>query len=149
MRKTTQKSKKCTQCGSSHVVSTIMETGEIVYGISNVVELVMQKQDEFAIKKLGTRPDFRTFNDYTITQYCNTKNNAEEKENGKEYEVRFRKMLHKSSQKYQNFPLYIIEIMAENYGIPKSEIKLLTRDLQRQGVLIRLKDYSYKIKLVK
>ena len=35
--KTTQKGKKCLRCGRTHVVSKIIDSGEIVYGMSAAV----------------------------------------------------------------------------------------------------------------
>jgi len=145
--KITQKTKKCLRCGRSHTVNNVKESGEIVYGMSPAVELVKQRQDEFAIKELGTRPKFRTFNDFTISHSRNTKTNFEEKENGEEFKETFIKMLIDLSQKYNSFPFYIIEIMADNYGIPEAEVKFLTRSFQKQGILKRLKDYSYHVNL--
>lgn len=146
--KTIQKSKTCVRCGRSHIVNNIIESGKIVNGISVAVELVKQKQDEFAIQELGTRPDFRTSNDFFIANPSNSTNTSESKENGDngEYEGAFKKMLWELSHKYKSFPLYIIEIMAENYGIPISEVKLLARSFQKRGILKRIKNYSYQVK---
>jgi hypothetical protein len=144
----TRKSKKCARCGRSHVVSKILERGDIVYGLSTAVELVKRKQNEFAIKELGTHPDFRTFNDFTITKPLDKKEkNIDEENIENEYYSRFKEMLFDISKKYKRFPLYIIEIMADNYYIPESEVKLLTRSFQKQGILKLVKDYLYQVKL--
>jgi len=147
--KANQKSKRCVRCGRSHLVKDITERGELVLGISIAVELVKQRQDELAIQELGTRPDFRTSNDFFIANPSSSKNISEirKNEHNGEYEGTFRKMLQELSQKYESFPLYIIEIMGDNYGIPKSELKLLTRAFQKRGVLRRLRDYSFQLKL--
>ena len=57
----------------------------------------------------------------------------------------FKKMVAELTQKYKHFPLYIIEIMAENYGIPCSEVKILIRGFQKKGKLIKLKNNLYKL----
>lgn len=145
--KTNQKTKKCARCGRAHTVSNILDTGEIVYGISTAVEVVKQKQDEFAIKELDARPSFRTFNDFTIIQNIEFKRKGIEQENEKEYEQKFEEMLIELSKMHDSFPFYILEIMADNYGIPVSEVKLLTRSFIKKGILKRLKDYYYQVKL--
>lgn len=123
-----------------------MDTGEIVYGISTAVEVVKQKQDEFAIKELGARPTFRTSNDFIIAQDIVPLKKVKKEENEEEYDQKFKEMLIEISKLHKSFPFYIIEIMADNYGIPKSELRLLTRQFERLGMLERLKDYTYKVK---
>ncbi|MFW9879119.1 MAG: hypothetical protein ACFFG0_39070 [Candidatus Thorarchaeota archaeon] len=147
--KTVQKFKRCVRCGRSHVITKIIESGEIVIGISVAVELVKRKQNEFAIKELGTPPDFRTSNDFFIAHPSSSINIAELKEINKngEYEGIFKIMLRELSLKYKSFPLYIIEIIADKYGIPISEVKLLTRDFQKRGILQQLKDYSFQVNI--
>lgn len=140
--KTTQKSKKCARCGRIHAVSSILKSGEVVLGISTAVEIVKRKQDEFAVKELGSRSDFRTFKDFTI---INLDESELEFNNKDELEEKFRKMLVALTQKYKHFPLYIIEIMAENYRISSSEVKILIRGFQKKGVLIQLKNNLYKL----
>jgi len=141
--KTIQKSKKCVRCGRIHTMSSILKSGDIVLGISTAVDMVKQKQDEFAINELGTRPNFRTLNDFTIRTFYDSKR---EEEVSTEYEGKFKKILRELSRNHDSFPLYIVEIMAENYGIPISEVKILTRNFQKQGILLKQKDLSYKIK---
>ena len=146
--RTTRKSKKCARCGHSHVISKILERGDIVYGVSTAVELVKNKQNEFALKELGTHPDFRAFNDFTITKPLDKKEKNVDKENiENEYYSRFKEMLFDISKKYKRFPLYIIEIIADNYYIPESEVKLLTRSFQKQGILKLVKGHLYQVKL--
>jgi len=145
--RSTQKSKKCARCGRSHVVSKILERAVIVYGVSAAVELVKSKQNEFAIKELGSHPDFRTFNDFTINKPLDKKKkNVDEENIENEYYSKFKEMLFDISKKYKRFPHYIIEIMADNYSIPKSEVKLLTRSFQKQGSLRLVKGHLYQVK---
>jgi len=54
--KTTQKTKKCLRCGRQHKVSSIINSGEIVRGITKAVEMVQFRQNELAIIELGTTP---------------------------------------------------------------------------------------------
>ena len=146
--KPTRKSKKCVRCGRSHDVSKILEKGVIVYGVSTAVKLVKSKQNELAIKELGTHPDFRAFNDFNITKPLDKKEkNIDEENIENEYYSRFKEMLFDISKNYKRFPLYIIEMMADNYYIPESEVKLLTRSFQKQGILKLVKGHLFQVKL--
>lgn len=149
--KTTRKTKKCTRCGRSHVVSRIIASGEIVNGISVAVELVKKRQDELAIREFGTSPEFRTVNDFTILKSVKGKSNKheiiEKEDDEEEYYSKFRHMLVELSNMYPKFPFYIIEMMAENYNIPSSEVKILAITFQKRGFLIRLDDNLYQVNI--
>jgi hypothetical protein len=143
--KTTQKSKKCARCGRTHTVSDIMASGEVVYGISVAVETVKQKQDEFAKEELGFSPTFRTSGDFIIAQDINPVKKPRKKEDEENYEQKFEDMLMEITKMHEYFPYYVIEIMADNYCIPKSEVRILTRLFEKQGVLKKFKDYTYRV----
>ncbi len=150
--KETQKSKKCLRCGRFHIVSRIKSIGETVKGMTNAVNRVKQKQNELAIKELGNEPEFRTSSDFKITNKISLQKPVfpefqvkDNKGNENSYLDSFKKMLLELSKSYKEFPLYMIEIMADNYNIPKTELKILIKNFQRQGILIRLYNYSYKI----
>ena len=150
--KETQKSKKCLRCGRSHTVSRIKNLGEIVEGMTSAVELVKQKQNELAVRELGNQPEFRTSSDFKITNKISPNKPVfsefqvkDNEGNEDDYLDTFRLMLLELSKSYKEFPLYLIEIMADNYNIPDTELKLLIGNFQRQGILIRLYNYSYKI----
>ncbi len=64
--KTTQKSKKCLRCGRQHKVSSIINSGEIVKGMTKAVEMVKTRQNELAVEELGAKPEFRAGDDFTI-----------------------------------------------------------------------------------
>jgi hypothetical protein len=144
--KTTQKSKKCARCGRMHIVDNILDSGEIVNGISNAVELVKQKQDEFALNELGSKPEFRTPGDFMVATDIEPKRIAENEKPDHDYEQQFTQMLLDLSISHKNFPYYVIEIMADNYCIPQSELKLLTRQLLKRGKLRLLKDGTYQVR---
>jgi hypothetical protein len=143
--KTTQKGKKCLRCGRNHTVLRIMNSGEIVYGMTAAVEMVKKRQDEYGKKKLGHTPEFRAFGDFTVV--VKKSNNIAEKgeESSEETTRQFKKMLKEIYSAYKKFPYYIIEIMAENYGILASELKGLTKNFQKKGILKQLDDNSYTI----
>ncbi len=144
--KTTQKHKKCPRCGRVHLVSKILGSGEIINGISAAVDRVKEKQHELAIKELGAPPEFRSFNDFTIPS--NIKSSRDEKGQGEDvYIHKFKKMLIKLDEMYKELPFYVIEFMADNYGIPSSEVKILTRFFQKEGILIRKANSYYIVKI--
>ena len=147
--RSSQKFKKCVRCGYIHKLEKRIDHGEIIKGISNAVDLIKKKQNDLAINELGSEPEFRTLDDFTITQKVKLqKNNAKFNNEVSEYFEKFKIMVCDLSKTHNSFPYYAIEIMAENYGIPKSEVKLLTKRLLRKGFLVRLKDnYLYKIKM--
>ena len=144
--KETQKRKKCLRCGRSHKVSDIKNSGEIVNGMTNAVKTVKEKQNDLALKELGTLPEFKSLNDFRITK--NMKSISKTIDNcivENDYLYKFKKMLIELSEMYNEFPFYIIEMMAEDYGIPESEVKLMTTMFVKQGILVRLNNISYKI----
>ncbi len=144
--KKTQKTKKCLRCGRSHIVSQIKSVGEIVEGITNAVKKVKQKQNELAINELGNDPDLRSTGDFIISNKEFTEFSIKVNEIQKDIYVNsFKKMLLELTISYNEFPSYILKIMADNYNIPNKELKVLIRNFQKQGVLIRLPNYSYKI----
>ncbi|MFX1377905.1 MAG: DUF1922 domain-containing protein [Promethearchaeota archaeon] len=147
--KSTQKTKKCIRCGYIHKVNNVIERSEIIKGISNAIELVKKKQNELAIKELGSEPVFRTSEDFRVVGREKSQKDAINIDfNDYNYSEKLKQMLYNLSKAYNTFPYYIIEIMAENYNIPKSEVKLLTRKLKKQGVLKRINgDYYYKLKV--
>ncbi len=144
--KTIQKSKKCLQCGHMHKVSTILKSGEIIDGLTNAIKTVKERQNELALKEMGNRLEFRGSQDFTIVRkQKNKKSQLTNNDNENDYEEKFKKMLMEISKTYKEFPYYIIEVMAENYGIPNSELKILTRYFLKKGFLTRLENYLYSI----
>jgi len=138
--KTSQKTKKCLRCGRSHQVKTILDEGEIVLGMTLAVNTVKQKQNDLAI------PEFRSQGDFIInTNRTDNKNNSfstSEKriKTKNETEAKFKKLLYELSTLYDKFPAYMIEIMAENSGIPSQELPNLIKKFKKRGLLILLKD---------
>ncbi|MFX1532341.1 MAG: hypothetical protein ACFFBC_14585, partial [Promethearchaeota archaeon] len=138
--------KKCLRCGRYHTVSHILNSGEIVNGITTAVEMVKKRQAEFGKKELGHIPEFRAFGDFTVAVKKSkglTENNEESNE---ETTSQFKNVLKEIASAYKKFPLYVIEVMAEEYGIVRSKLKHLTKCFQKKGILIRLDDYFYTIK---
>ncbi len=145
--KTTQKSKKCLRCGRQHTVSSIIISGEIVEGMTKAVDLVKTRQNELAIKELGTLPEFRAAEDFTVKGQRNNSINFEvSKIDDDAISGKFERMLQEISRSYTEFPYYVFEIMAENFGIPLPELKVLVKVYQKKGMFTR-KNSLYQIHL--
>jgi len=144
--KKTQKTKKCLRCGHRHEVSKILDPEDTAYGLSNVIELVKKKQHELALKIMGNSPEFRGLQDFKVVRRQKIKTYQRKSvstDNGDDLTNKFKEMLNEISETYKEFPDYVIEIVAENYGIPNSELKMLTRYFLKEGFLIRLENYLY------
>ncbi|MBA7480618.1 hypothetical protein ES705_03150 [subsurface metagenome] len=152
--KIVQKTKKCLRCGRTHQVKDILSLGEIVYGMTAAVDTVKQKQSELSV------PEFRSESDFVVatnnfkdraTEPKSKRITLSEKNNDedKSYEVKFKEMLLKLSNLYGKFPMYMLKIMAENYGIPTSKLTELVRGSKKAGLLTVSKDENYYYKLNK
>lgn len=65
----------------------------------------------------------------------------------RDYSETFLEMLQFLQLTYKKFPKFMIEIMAESYGIPFDEINPLINKFRKQGILLILKDEGYTFKL--
>jgi len=150
--KTVQKTKKCLRCGRTHQVEEILNLGEIVYGMTAAVNTVKQKQSKLAV------PEFRSESDFVVdtkifkagaTEPKRKKNIFTEKHNDedKSYEVKFKEILLELSNLYRKFPIYVLKIMAENYGIPTSKLTELVKVSKKTGLLTVSKDENYYYKV--
>jgi hypothetical protein len=142
--KITQKTKKCLRCGRQHKVTSIIDSGEIVKGMTKAVEAVQTRQHELAIKELGTTPEFRTAADFTIKRKPKIIIDIDTYDDDTSFSSRFTKMLQEISSSYSYFPYYVFEVMAENFNIPDSEVKILVNTFLKKGILVR-QGSSYKI----
>jgi len=154
--KLTQKTKKCLRCGRTHQVNSIISTGEKVYGITNALELVKKRQVE-----LMGDPQFKADNSFKIIlkqeNRLNEQEHSDQKDShkhilvpvkhtvGKEedYTLQFKGMLLKLAKMYKSFPKYLIDIMAENFSIPKQQVTALLRNMIRQGFLSYSKEKKH------
>ncbi|MFW9951087.1 MAG: hypothetical protein ACFFKA_13295 [Candidatus Thorarchaeota archaeon] len=64
-----------------------------------------------------------------------------------DYSNRFLEVLQYLQTTYKKFPKFMIEIIAENYEIPHSEIKDLIFKYVKSGILKILKDEGYYFQL--
>ena len=140
--KTVQKTKKCLRCGRTHQVRDILDTGEEVIGMTEAVNAVKRKQNEIAI------PEFRSGSDFVITsqKVVRTKTKVKELKVNKEeidYSSKFNDMIVELSNLYKKFPKYLLEIKAEDCGIPKTELNSLIKSAIKSKKLIRNSDNDF------
>jgi hypothetical protein len=152
--KTTQKTKKCLRCGRTHQVKNLLSLGEIIYGMTAAVEVVKQKQTELATPEFRSEGDFVVATTKTPTQTPAKKSKRKvlsdserDSDNKKDFEEPFSEVLLELSKLYGKFPKYLLEIMADNYGIPALELKLLIKSFKKQGILTVLKNENYYYQL--
>jgi len=151
--KTTQKSKKCLRCNKTHQVERILKNGEIIRGMTTAMERVKSLQNELARTELGKNADFISERGFYITQKtsnnpasqstCKVKLSKQAIEGEIDYYVAFLEVLRELDADYKKFPHYLIKILAEDKGIPPSELSSLIRKAFREGLLIKKKDLYY------
>ena len=64
-----------------------------------------------------------------------------------DYSARFLEALHSLQKSYKKFPKFMIEIIAEDYGIPPLEVKKLITIFRRNGMLKILKNEGFYYQL--
>ncbi|MFX1316211.1 MAG: hypothetical protein ACFE9T_10130 [Promethearchaeota archaeon] len=64
-----------------------------------------------------------------------------------DYSEIFLEVLQFLQSTYKKFPKFMIEVMAENFGIPLKEIKPLINKFRKEGILIILKNEGYTFTL--
>jgi len=152
--KTVQKTKKCLRCGRTHQVKDILGLGEVVYGMTEAVNTVKRKQNKLATPEFRSEGDFvvasnkfptRTPVKKSKTKVISDKDN--DKNSNLNFQEQFNEVLLELSKLYGKFPKYMLEIMAENYGIPVVELNLLIQSFKKQCILTVLKneDFYYQI----
>ena len=154
--KTTQKTKRCLRCGRTHQVKDILDLGEILYGMSAAVDAIKQKQTELAIPEFRSEGDFivatnksptRTRVKKSISKVLSDSDKYNNNNKSLDFEERFTEVLLELSKLYGKFPKYMLEIMADNYGIPSLELKLLIKIFKKQGIITVLKNENFYYQL--
>ncbi len=145
--KTTQKTKKCLRCGRTHKVSSL-SNGEIVYGMTAAVDTVKMKQNELAV------PEFRSSSDFVVATNSiappkSRVNELRSSDQEFDYKGKFDEMLMELSRLYGKFPKYMLEIMAENYRIPRSELCVLINEFKKKNILVIVKEADSYFKVAK
>ena len=144
--KTTQKTKKCLRCGRSYQVKDILSLGEIVYGMTEAVNIVKRKQTELAIPEFRSEDDFVIATNKTPTRTPVKKLKRKvlsDSDKDMDFKEQFIEILFELSKLYDKFPKYMLEIMAENFGIPALELNLLIKSFKKQKVLTVLKNENF------
>ncbi|MHA2429410.1 MAG: DUF1922 domain-containing protein [Promethearchaeota archaeon] len=126
----TQKTKKCLRCGRTHQVKNILDKGEIVYGMTEAVNKVKQLQNSLGEAQFSTETEFIVSINNRIIKKV-----SKPIERIGDFDGKFRKCLTELSSLYSRFPLHLIKIMARDYEIPPSELKLLINKYLKNGVL--------------
>jgi len=127
--KTTQKTKKCLRCGRIYQVKKVLDKGEIVYGITEAVNKMKHQQNSLGDAQFSTENEFILYSGpEALSDKLTSKKN-------KDYTVLFQTLLNSLASTYKKFPAYMIEILAQDYGIPPLELKLLIRRFIKNGVL--------------
>jgi ribosomal protein L30E len=139
--KTTQKTKKCLRCGYTHQVKNILNKGEIVYGVSTALRTLKMRQNKLVLNETDGSICFKSNIDFTLP--LNNIQKTEVSAHNDNYSEIFYALLKDLFRSYKIFPRYIMEIMAENYGIPTNEVNLLIREFRNKGILTLFKKNSY------
>ncbi|MFX0026843.1 MAG: DUF1922 domain-containing protein [Candidatus Hermodarchaeota archaeon] len=126
----TQKTKRCLRCGRTHQVKSILDKGEIVYGMTEAVNKVKQLQNFLGEAQFSTENEFIVSLNNEIIEKI-----PKPLKRTVDFEEKFQKCLIELSLKYRRFPLHLINIMAQDYGIPSSELKLLIKKSIKNGIL--------------
>jgi len=154
--KTIQKTKKCLRCGRTHQVKNLLGSGKVVYGMTAAVNTVKQKQTELATPEFRSEGDFVVATNKFLTRTPVKKskikvpsNKDSDKNINLDFKKQFIEILLELSKLYGKFPKYMLEIMAENYGILAVELKRLIRSFRKQGVLTVLKNENFYYQLEK
>lgn len=150
--KTTQKTKRCLACRRVHQVRDIEKKAFKVEGLTQAIKNVKNKENERYNQEQKAEPDLRAEGDFQITikDKISIGPKLEKPEINKEeinYEHLFKSMLLDLSEKYPKFPGYLIPIMAQEYGIPKQEIKHLIAQFKRNEWLNCLNNNYYEIRM--
>jgi len=64
-----------------------------------------------------------------------------------DYSGKFMEALHSLQKSYKKFPKFMIEIIAENYGIPPLEVRKLFNIFRRNGMLKIIKNEGFYFQL--
>jgi len=146
--KTIKKNKKCLRCRRSHTIEKIRNTGEVVKGMTEAVSRVKLKQHELAVRELKREPDFQIIDGFQIHKATSQEvKNTRENNADDTFSMKFKELLIELSLINNEFPYYSIEIGADKYNIPSSELKHLTRSFLRKGILTSKDNGIFKVKL--
>ena len=139
--KTTQKTRKCLRCGRSHQIKDIASISEVIEGITAAKNRVIKLQDGLARKELGSNPDLNAENEFCFKIKSLRKNTySKEAKIDMDFSATFRKVLIQLRAQYKSFPLFLIEMLAEDKGIPSGEVKIMVARFIKEGILKKNKE---------
>ena len=146
--KMTQINKKCLSCRRNHKVNSIKNRSEMIKGITAASRRVKELQHELARKEQGGLPDLRTGYDFstialTSNQLSSTGVSSTQSSNDMDHSNPLYKAL--LDIRFQSFPFYIIEMIAEELEIPKPDLKMLMQKFIKAKILIPLPNQYFKI----
>jgi len=136
--KPTQKTKKCLRCGKNYKVKKLNIVEE-VEGMSAAVKKVKELQNA-----LSNTPNLKGEKEFSLAAFNSNRENLEAlllEENDSKH-LEFHNLLKELSRQHKKFPAYLIELMAPDYNIDKTEIKLLIHYFIKKGILTHL-DQNY------
>jgi len=143
--KTIKKNKKCLRCRRSHTVEKVRDSGEVVEGMTEAVDRVKLRQHELALIQLKREPNFQTTGGFQIHQSSSKIVDITPEDDI--LSKKFKDLLTELSLIHDEFPLYVIEIGADKYNIPSSELRHLTHSFLKKGILISKDNNIFKVKL--
>ena len=143
-----QKIKKCLRCGKRN--SVLKSRGEVVKGMTAALERVKERQHQFSLQQEGRDPDYHVGSedgfvvasarpdpeDVIQGNKAGRKNEAEDN-----FEAEFEALLRHVSQEYDAFPEYVLGMKADEFHVPRDELKVLIQSYLRRGILSKNHDY--------
>ena len=134
--KPTQKRKKCLRCGRTHIVNRL-EVVDEVKGMTSAVRRVKELQST-----LGDGSTLSGASEFSVASSNARVKKTKDLMNESELDTQFYELLQTLAEKYQKFPYYMIELMAQEYTISQNELRILLLSFLKKGIL-RQVDHSY------
>ena len=148
--KTKQKTKKCLRCGMLHHVKNLASISEVINGITAAKDRVIILQNEFARNYLGFEPAFHADNEFSLNLSTSKKPREVKKFIPKDDEAeisKFKIILRSLHTQYKEFPRYLIELAAQDWGISKKEIHFLITKFLHEGSLKKTNEGLYSLRI--
>jgi hypothetical protein len=138
----------------THRVANLPGPTEVIYGLTNAIDAVKDRQHTLAIQETGHAPALKNDIEFRV-ETCSAKpsyvaktflgvDNSED-----EYVEEFKILIQDLFTKFKRFPRYMIHIVSTEYHIPDSEIPLLLSRFTHNGTLIALPNDYFTLSLEK
>lgn len=135
----TQKRKKCLRCGKTHTVDKL-DLVDDVKGMTAAVKRVKELQN-----KLVKDPTLSGTNEFSFASAHKKSKKPILQMNESEQETQFYGLLQNLAEKYTKFPYYLIELIAQEYKIDSTEMRLFIRKFVKIGILRKLDRNYYSL----